>query len=221
VYPSASQQSIIDAAIELLAHLEASSPSAAVAGGWAAIEALLSEPGDRGAAAERLASLVACSLPRAELTGLSYLLEQSDPSLGRELQGYTENRDRCVVVVRAIRDGRSLSLPDVSDQAALARMHKFLQSPKRTLDDVKTYVTDAFARLYRQRNLVLHWGKTDALALRASLRTAAPLVGAGMDRIAHGYYVQGVKPIELAARARVSLATVDETNIDSCLDLLG
>jgi len=221
VYPPTSQQSIIDAAVELLAHLEASSPGAAVAGGWAAIEALLSEPNDRGAAAERLASLVACSLPRAELTGLSYLLEQSDPSSRAELQGCTENRERCLVLARAIRDGRSLSLPEVSDQAALARMHRFLQSPRQTLEDVKTYVTDAFARLYRQRNLVLHWGKTNAVALRASLRTAAPLVGAGMDRIAHGYYVQKVRPMELAARARVSLATVEQGNIESCLDLLG
>jgi len=51
----------IDAAIELLSHLQTSSPAAAVAGGWAAIEALLSEPDDRAGAAERLAMLVACS----------------------------------------------------------------------------------------------------------------------------------------------------------------
>ncbi|MDP2897121.1 MAG: hypothetical protein Q8Q12_11300 [bacterium] len=37
---SASTPSIVDAALELLAPLQASSPSAAVAGGWAAIEAL-------------------------------------------------------------------------------------------------------------------------------------------------------------------------------------
>ena len=57
----------IDAAIELLSHLQTSSPAAAVAGGWAAIEALLSEPTDRGGAADRLGMLVACSFPRAEL----------------------------------------------------------------------------------------------------------------------------------------------------------
>jgi hypothetical protein len=68
----------IDAAIELLSHLQVSSPSAAVAGGWAAVEALLSEPNDRGGAAERLAQLVACSFPRAELTLLSYRLSRID-----------------------------------------------------------------------------------------------------------------------------------------------
>ncbi len=42
-----------------------------------------------------------------------------------------------------------------------------------------------------------------------------------MDRIAHAWYVDNLRPIELAARARVALATVSgDTNIESCIDLL-
>lgn len=219
IYPSKEPPNILDAAIEMLAHLERSSPSAAVAGGWAAIEALLSEPNDRGAAAERLATLVACSFPRAELTVLSYVLEKTDSGLKAILAQCNENRDRASAVARAILNGQTLSVPDPSDQAALSRMEKLLNSPRKSLDDIKTHAADAFARLYRQRNLVLHWGKTNGVALRASLRTAAPLVGAGMDRIAHGWYVQRIRPIELAARARVSLATVMSDDI-GCLRLL-
>lgn len=74
----------VDAAIELLAHLESSSPSAAIAGGWAAIEALLAEPHDRSGAADSLASIVACSFPRAELTILSYIAERTCPDLQAE-----------------------------------------------------------------------------------------------------------------------------------------
>ena len=221
VYPCPNQNRILDAAIELLSHLESSSPSAAVAGGWAAIEALLSEPNDRGSAAERLAALVACSFPRAELTVLSYVLEKADPSLSPLLAQAKENRDRAAIVARVIHAGQALSLAKASDRAAAARMQKLLRQPRKTLEDIKAHVTDAFARLYRQRNLVLHWGKTDAIALRASLRTAAPLVGAGMDRIAHGWYVNNVRPIELAARARVSLATVPDNDIGACVSLLG
>ena len=77
----------IDAAIELLSHLQSSSPAAAVAGGWAAIEALLSEPDDRAGAADRLAMLVACSYPRAELTVLSYDLAREDGALAEHLEG--------------------------------------------------------------------------------------------------------------------------------------
>src|SRR5690606_36455774 len=84
----------IDAALELLSHLQSSSPGAAVAGGWAAIEALLSEPDDRAAAAERLAMLAACSYPRAELTKLSYVLERTDASFASKVHGVVENRQR-------------------------------------------------------------------------------------------------------------------------------
>ena len=93
-------------------------------------------------------------------------------------------------------------------------------SPSKCLDDIKNHTRGALIRLYRQRNLVLHGGKTDSLTLRGSLRTAAKLVGAGMDRIAHGWYVQRVKPMELAARARVSVATVSSREPEACLDLL-
>ena len=48
----AESDSNVDAAIDLLAHLESSSPSAAIAGGWAAMEALLAEPNHRAGAAD-------------------------------------------------------------------------------------------------------------------------------------------------------------------------
>jgi hypothetical protein len=63
------QASRVDAAIELLASVTESSPGAAVACGWAAIEAMLSKPGDdRVLAGDRMAVLVTCSFPRAEFT---------------------------------------------------------------------------------------------------------------------------------------------------------
>ena len=113
----------IRAAIELLAHLQSSSPGAAVAGGWAAIEALLSEPGtDRVQAADRLAMLVACSHPRAELTALSYAVSRGDGELAGRLRDLDDNRRRCDMVAHAISEGAvghdRLSAPD---HAALVR----------------------------------------------------------------------------------------------------
>ena len=108
-----------------------------------------------------------------------------------------------------------------SDAAAVERMRGVLSAPYLKLHDIQAHATNALLRLYRQRNLVLHWGKTDAVALRASLRTAAPLVGAGMDRIAHAWFVQKIRPLELAARARISLAVIGTRPGTNCLDLLG
>ena len=223
VYPCQDKAGVFDAAIELLSHLESSSPSAAAAGGWAAIEALLSAPSDRGIAADRLAALVACSFPRAELTVLSYALKEDSPAnaaILSKLSSCSENRERCSVIAKAIEAEQPLEFLRESDLAARERIEKVIRSPRTELRDIRTHTCDAFSRLYRQRNLVLHWGKTDAVALRAGLRTAAPLVGAGMDRIAHGWYVEGRRPIELASRAHVSLETIPVGQVDACVSLL-
>lgn len=212
--------SLLDATLELLSHLQISSPSAAVAGGWAAIEALLGESNDRASAADRLAMLVACSYPRAELTGLSYAIARLGGDIAAELVAAGSNRDRAAVVMQRLTGIAEESSLDVSDRAALARMRVLAASPRKVLADVQDHATAAFRRLYRQRNLVLHWGKTDAVALRASLRTAAPLAGAGFDRIVHAHHVDRLKPLELTARARVALATVGSGAGPSCVDLL-
>jgi hypothetical protein len=213
--------SSVDAAIELIAHLENSSASAAIAGGWAAIEALLAEPDDRAAVAESLAAIVACSFPRAELTVLSYKCESLCPDLAADLQVSTENRDRAFVIAKAIAAGHTLNLRRPSDKAALRRMQQLAKSPAKYLQDLQSHIADAFSRLYRQRNMILHGGKTNGIALRGSLRTSAKLVGAGMDRITHAWYVKGVRPIELAARARAAILLASEHDAADCVDLLG
>ena len=160
----------IRAAIELLAHLQSSSPGAAVAGGWAAIEALLSEPGtERVQAADRLAMLVACSHPRAELTALSYAFSRGDGELAGRLKDLDDNRRRCDMVVHVISEGAiGHDRLSAADHAALVRTRELLSEPRRILLLVKEHATGAFRRLYRQRNMVLHGARMDAVALRAS-----------------------------------------------------
>ncbi len=216
-------ESSVDAALELLAHLETSSPSAAIAGGWAAIEALLADPGkERAEAAENLAWLVAGSFPRAELTALSYKAEKASPRILALLKGYKENRERASVIAEAIARGDALDLTNPSDRAGLRRMQKILLAPTKSLTDIQSHVAAVFHRLYRQRNLLLHGGKTNGVALRGSLRTAAKLVGAGMDRIAHGWYVNNqLRPLELAARAKTAIALLPSSSPSACVEILG
>lgn len=215
--------SVVDAAMELVEPLDEQPPSAAVAGGWAAIEALLTGPGDRDQrilAGDRMAALVACSFPRAELTTLSHELEKQGGTMGDELKRCATNKDRCEVLVREIGRGTLLKFPRSSDQAALDRLTALLNSPGRVLKDIEAPIAESFRRLYRNRNIVLHGGKTDAVGLRACLRVSAPLVGAGLDRIAHAAYTEGLSPLELAARARIRLDSLDSAAAVRPIDLL-
>ena len=220
LYPQGNY-SRVDAAIELLEPLASAAPPTAAAAGWAAFEALLSEPGNHGVVADRMGAIVACSFPRAELTVLSYQAGKANPSLAVGLDACATNRDRADMMAAEIGAQPAITLNDDSDRAAYLRLKKLLADPNAVLKEIEGYTTTTFRRLYRQRNLVLHGGITNGVALRACLRTVTPLVGAGMDRIAHAWYVDKLAPLELAARARISLDTVGSSGAPKCMDLLG
>jgi hypothetical protein len=197
----------------------------AVAGGWSAGEALLTAPGDRGngVAADRLAALVACSWPRAELTTLGWARANqaggANEALAERLRATQTNREKAELVLDAIKNGTDLGLARPADQAAVERMRRLLGDPTRTLSAVRTHVSDTLQRLYRQRNIVLHGGQTQTVALEATLRTAAPLVGAGLDRVTHAFLVHGRDPLETATRAEYRLSTIDSPDAPSVLAL--
>jgi hypothetical protein len=217
MYSTASND-LIDDALELAAPLNAGPPAPAVSGGWSAIESLLSHPADtaegkpgRVIAADRLAAIVTCSWPRAELTALSYRHHPAAPdALSSRLDSVCRNRDRCQAVADTLLAGQTLATGDPSDMAAAQRMTAVLANPYEGLRDVRMVFELVLRRLYRQRNIVVHGGTTASVAMDATLRTAAPLVGAGLDRIMHAKLTTHVGPLELAARAANSLELVGD-----------
>lgn len=213
----------IDSALELLSHLDTAAPPVAVAAGWSAIESLLVGPGDKAnvAAADRLAALVACSWPRAEFTDLAWAkAAQGDEPLCNELFKLKTNREKAQRIADELVPGKGVALTDASDIAAARRMAKLLGNPGTVLRDVRLHATECFRRLYRVRNVILHGGRISPVALEATLRTAPPLVGAGMDRITHAYLVSNRLPLELAARAEIELARAGSSAAPALTDLL-
>lgn len=211
-------------AIDLVTPLETGTPGAAVAGGWAALEAVLARPGNSsGQAAADLAALVACSFPRAELTPLAFAyLDEHDDLLSESLRQASSNLERCAILGTEINQGSTLGFSQPSDEAALERVRVILAEPGAVLDRVRSYVEEAMQRLYRQRNMVLHAGKTDSVGMSAVLRTAPPLVGAGLDRLVHDALTKGQSdPLRLVARARTALDTCGLQDGPKVWDLLG
>lgn len=216
----------IDAAIELVSHLNTAPAPVAVAGGWSAIETLLFGPGDtdKVSTADRMGYLVACSWPRAELTTLAWARRRqtgdSPDALAEELDSYQTNRERADRILQAVVTGENLHLTGGVEGLALRRMQGLVGAPRNTLLAVQHHAAESLRRLYRQRNLVLHGGKTSGVALTASLRTAAPLVGAGLDRLTHAYLTRGTDPLELAARARMEVERAGTGNAPALTALL-
>lgn len=213
----------MDAAIELLGPLENGPPAPAVSGGWSALETLLTGAGDseKGVAAERLATIIACSFSRAELTTLSYSHKAAaQDAVMTALNAATTQLQRASIVLAELRAGRALQLADASDLAAQVRIRDVLANPRERLQDIRLHAAASLRRLYRQRNLVVHGGRLTSVALRAALRATAPLVGAGVDRLAHAWFTHETQPIVLAARSKVSLDTVGSTHGTDLAQLL-
>lgn len=199
----------VDSALELLEPVDRGTPAAAVAGGWAALECLFIGPGDtmnRVVAATRMARIVASSYVRHEFTSLANAYATSeDTEFAGALRSQSENFEKARLFEQALRGGLSIEFHETRHRLALERMQEVLTKPDVILPRIVGQLEDAFRRLYRQRNLVVHAGDLTSVALDGALRTVAPLLGAGIDRIVHASAMSGTHPIELAARAEVRL----------------
>ncbi|MBQ0985290.1 hypothetical protein KBZ10_12330 [Streptomyces sp. F63] len=235
LYQVAGRRSRIDEALELAAAVNRGPMAPAVAGAWAAVESLLSHPDDpkdnersgKAVAADRMAAIIACSWPRAELTALAHRHRpRAGDDLSRLITACTTNQERARLVAEVLHAHGAPALDFTSastkytDWPAAQRMADLVKTPRPVLGDVRCAFRIALRRLYRTRNIILHGGATRGVALEASLRTGAPLVGAGLDRIVHAAYAEDLSPLDLAARAEVALQLVSGETGLSVVDLL-
>lgn len=231
----AAERHAIDDALELAAPLNSGALAPGISGSWAALEALLTDAQDgdqkegKVAAAVHASRLAACSWPRAELTALSYQIDQrrgAGSELLDLLDGVATNRDRSEIIAERLRqDGRlplKRSWRIQSDAAAVSRMNRLLADPSRVLTQVSGYIEASLRRMYRCRNVIVHGGSTRGDVLDSTLRVIAPLVGAALDRLTHAHLVLGSEPLQLATRADAAIAMASDQMMGlHVVDLLG
>ncbi|MFI5908739.1 hypothetical protein [Dactylosporangium sp. NPDC051541] len=214
----------IDAALELMAPLQRGPAPSAITGAWAAIEGLLLGPGDQGKhiAAERIALIVGCALVRAEMTSIAWAHERSGTDqLAADIRAAGKNKERARLTIAAVAAGSPLVLTRHEDRNALSRVGNLVQDPHNFVVGVTRCLQRTFIALYRQRNALAHAGGTDGVALRSTLSRAAPLVSAGVDRIVDAAAKEGLRPLELAARARLRLDALRGRPPAEAVHLLG
>lgn len=217
-----SETRALDDAFELLAAADTATSWTSVAAMWAAVEGLLTRPSDAGvAAADRMAAVVAGGFIRAELTQLVDVLANSEGPLGEALTSQTRLTSKMDSVLEAVGSGSEMQLTDPTDVAAVARVRNVLNDAAGTMTRVRGYYQDAFRRLYMQRNLLLHGGRFDSVALPATMRTLPPLVAAGLDRLVHAAMQDSpTDPFGLAARAENELTLLGKPEARSIHRLL-
>ena len=214
----------IERSISLLAEMDHGPSSAAVTSGWAAVESLAMGPAensDRIETAVRIATLVTASFVRAELTTLAYAYEKSHKDeLAVEIKAAGSNKEKCEKILQRLMKSPLPTFGRVEDSAGAKRIAQLLADPVNTLRRINHYIECAFRRLYRLRNLVAHGARTDSIVMEAGVRAVAPLVGAAFDRIHHASASQGLKPVELIARAELRVALLDQTQPESLISIL-
>ena len=203
----------IDDAFQLAQPAETGPRSAAIAGAWASIASLLtSEHEDDRLGAPRLAAIVACSFPRAELTRLARVHEAyGNDQLAQDLSSKS-NLDRSELIAAALMSGQATAIRDAGDEAAARRMRELLTYPQAILKRIRGHLEGSINRLHRQRNLLLHAGLVSGDGRTRTLRSAPTIVGAGLDRIAHAWFAERTTPLELAARAENGISLVGSSS---------
>jgi len=200
----------LDGAIALLASQSGEVRGAAIASVWAAAEGILGRPGGKGTdVADRLADIVTCSFPRAEVGELARSwLENNSGDLADSLRGQPSAEQAEIMSNHLLTIGDpGFKLP--SDRAAVVRYIQLASQPEAVLKRVRGYYSGVFRRLYYQRNFVMHAAKFDSVTLGVSVRTAPALVAAALDRVVNAQHgKKSISPLALAARAENELGMV-------------
>ena len=185
----------LEVAVELLVSA-LSEPGPSAAGTlWASLEALLAAPGDpdRIQVAQRAGDIALVALIRASIQiSLGMLFSRCpEDGLSRRLLGL-DLQDRLLEFEAALRRDEHGTLAHSRTRLVLA--HTRILFDADALRSKRQELQQTLLHLYRQRNLVLHGGVTDAPLLGGVLRASTPIVIAVINRYARATQDGAIDP---------------------------
>jgi hypothetical protein len=212
----------LDGAIALLASQSGEVRGASIASVWAAAEGIFGRPGGKGTdVADRLADIVTCSYPRAEIGELARSwVENNSDDLADSLRDQV-SADQAEIMSKHLMTNGDPGFKSASDRAAVVRYIQLASQPEAVLQRVRSYYSGVFRRLYYQRNFIMHAAKFDSVTLGVSARTAPALVAAALDRVVNAQHGRiSISPLALAARAENELEMVGKSGTHAIYLLL-
>jgi hypothetical protein len=189
----------------LLTALSGSGPSTAGTL-WASLEAMLAAPGDpdRIQVTDRAGDIALVTLIRSSIQmSLGQLFSRCPQDvLAQRLSGLGVG-ERLTQFEAALRRGEHERLQHRNTRVALSHTRRLFETDvlKRTREEIR----QTLRGLYRQRNLVLHGGITDAPLLEGILRSSTPLVAGVINRYARASHGVPVDPHIFAYQMLVRL----------------
>lgn len=87
-----------------------------------------------------------------------------------------------------------------------------LREAVEAADWVGRHVLSHASLAWYARESLLPRLRTDSALGDGQIRRHLPLVGAALDRLAHGHAVSGIAPLDLAGRAELALRVVDDVD---------
>ncbi|GAA1955186.1 hypothetical protein GCM10009798_13020 [Nocardioides panacihumi] len=152
---------------------------------WATVEGLFGSAGDQSklVSGERAADVATIAWIRFALTNTMGALigKQGDPIFSSSLAGLS--REASMLALVAFLQGSDFSGIQSTRVVSQARHTADFLRPQE-VRRLRAEILTTFKGLYRQRNLILHGGVTDAPLLAGILRSSTPLVTAAVNRFA-------------------------------------
>jgi hypothetical protein len=172
---------------------------------WAALETLLSAPGDpnKMEVVKRGADIGLIAFIRSTIwNSLGTAMNKRTDSLAKALAAI-EPANRLDRFEAALRTAEYESLSRVGSRIHLRHVARLLD--QGYVKEIRTTFQHVLAGLYRQRNLVLHGGVTDGPLIEGYLRCGYPLAAAIVNRYARASESSYIDPQVFAFRSTSSI----------------
>jgi hypothetical protein len=200
----------VDSALDMLVALNSEHDRTACVNAWAALESLFAGPGDFGNFVEvthRAAAVITCSYIHREISGLGHAHQRKASDELTSQLGQLEGSAWLAAVIDYVKSGGKLEDDRALEALNQARVQSLVMDT-RNIDDLRLSIAEAFGRLYRTRNTIVHNGESAPYGMSSVVAAARVLLSGLLDRVVVRSRDDKLGAALVAAKAELALARI-------------